>query len=123
MPARTLRAPRSATLAPLRAPNRYCAARPPAPWHTGIAPNQHPARFIAATLSPSAVTDGVGNGEGGDGEESEEDDGGSKEDDGGIYGNGNGNDDIDDINGATNSSITYTINDTETAFDWDIDTS
>ncbi len=46
--------------APLRAPNRYCAARPPEPWQTGIAPNQQPTRFIAATLKPIAVTLGVG---------------------------------------------------------------
>ena len=47
-------------LAPLRAPNRYWAARPPDPWHTGIAPNQPPIRFMSATLMPIEVTPGAG---------------------------------------------------------------
>ncbi|KAJ9165367.1 hypothetical protein NKR19_g405, partial [Coniochaeta hoffmannii] len=55
-PSTNFNKPRHTTLAPLLAPNLHCAASPPAPWHTGIAPNQHPTRFIAATLSPNAVT-------------------------------------------------------------------
>ncbi|PON89420.1 hypothetical protein TorRG33x02_147710, partial [Trema orientale] len=43
-------APRSATDAPLRPPNLYCPASPPAPWHTGMAPNQHPTKFMTPTL-------------------------------------------------------------------------
>mmetsp|Transcript_88837 Transcript_88837/g.281160 ORF Transcript_88837/g.281160 Transcript_88837/m.281160 type:complete len:238 (+) Transcript_88837:605-1318(+) len=34
---------------PLRAPKRYCPARPPAPWQEGMPPNQHPRRFIRPT--------------------------------------------------------------------------
>lgn len=47
------------TLAPDLAPNRYCAAKPPLPWQTGMLPNQQLRIFIAVTLSPMAVGDGV----------------------------------------------------------------
>src|SRR5438477_3949258 len=42
-------APRKRMEPLLRAPNRYWPARPPAPWHIGIAPNQAPTRFITPT--------------------------------------------------------------------------
>ena len=47
--------PRRTTAAPLLAPNRVCPAKPPAPWHTGMAPNQQPTRFIRPTLVDTAV--------------------------------------------------------------------
>ena len=47
--------PRNITLDPERAPNRYCAARPPDPWQTGIAPNQQPAKWTTATMEFSVV--------------------------------------------------------------------
>lgn len=59
-PSRILKVPSMMIEAPDRAPNRNCAARPPDPWHTGIAPNQPPIRFIAATEIPMEVTDGAG---------------------------------------------------------------
>lgn len=34
---------------PHLAPKRTCAARPPAPWQLGNAPNQHPIKFISPT--------------------------------------------------------------------------
>ena len=43
-------------LPPVLAPNLYCPARPPAPWHIGIAPNQHPIRFIRPTLVDTLLT-------------------------------------------------------------------
>ena len=46
-------------LAPERAPKRYCAASPPEPWQTGMAPNQQPTRLMAATLRPRLVVEGV----------------------------------------------------------------
>jgi hypothetical protein len=51
-------------LAPLRAPKRYCPARPPEPWQTGIAPNQQPIRFERATERPREVVEGGGGKEG-----------------------------------------------------------
>ncbi|KAJ6822293.1 putative molybdate transporter 2 [Iris pallida] len=56
-PSASFPAARNSTDAPLRPPNRYCPASPPAPWQTGIAPNQHPARFISPTLTETAVAE------------------------------------------------------------------
>src|SRR5512133_1499566 len=42
-------APRKRMEPLVRAPNRYWPARPPAPWHIGIAPNHAPTRFISPT--------------------------------------------------------------------------
>lgn len=58
-PRMNLREPSKMTLEPLRAPKRYCAARPPEPWQAGMAPNQQPTRLIAATETPSSVTVGA----------------------------------------------------------------
>lgn len=56
--------PRKIMLAPLRAPKRYCPARPPEPWQTGIAPNQQPIRLEKATERPREVVLGDGGKEG-----------------------------------------------------------
>jgi len=39
---RTFTAPSITTDTPLRAPNLYCPASPPAPWHIGYAPKSTP---------------------------------------------------------------------------------
>lgn len=49
--------PRNTTERPVRAPKRYWPARPPAPWQTGIAPNQHPTKFINPTLTETLAAD------------------------------------------------------------------
>ena len=49
--------PKNTTDAPLLPPNRYCPASPPALWQTGIAPNQHPTKFMTPTLTETEVTD------------------------------------------------------------------
>ena len=54
-PSASLIRPRKMGAAPLRAPNRACAARPPAPWQHGMAPNQQPTRFMAPTEKATAV--------------------------------------------------------------------
>ena len=56
-PSNSFPVPRNSTEAPLLPPHRYCPASPPAPWQTGMAPNQHPTRFIAPTLAETAVAD------------------------------------------------------------------
>ena len=43
-------APSMTTLPPERAPNLYCPASPPEPWHIGIAPNRHDDAFMIPTL-------------------------------------------------------------------------
>mmetsp|Transcript_59974 Transcript_59974/g.133649 ORF Transcript_59974/g.133649 Transcript_59974/m.133649 type:complete len:238 (-) Transcript_59974:510-1223(-) len=55
-----LTAPRNTIEQPCRAPNRYWAARPPAPWHIGIAPRRQPQRFISPTDHASEVCVGRG---------------------------------------------------------------
>lgn len=49
--------PKNTTAIPLLAPNLYCPASPPAPWQTGIAPNQQPTKFITPTLIETFVAD------------------------------------------------------------------
>uniref|UniRef100_A0A5K1E2B0 Uncharacterized protein n=1 Tax=Nymphaea colorata TaxID=210225 RepID=A0A5K1E2B0_9MAGN len=56
-PSTSFTKPRASTANPLRAPNLYCPASPPAPWQTGIAPNQQPMRFMAPTLTDTVVAD------------------------------------------------------------------
>eukprot|EP01018_Ginkgo_biloba_P023525 Gb_26266 [translate_table: standard] len=55
IPKKTFAMPKKATNAPLLAPKRYYPASPPAPWHTGIAPNQQPTKFITPTLADTDV--------------------------------------------------------------------
>uniref|UniRef100_A0A0D9YCE2 Uncharacterized protein n=1 Tax=Oryza glumipatula TaxID=40148 RepID=A0A0D9YCE2_9ORYZ len=50
-PSASLPMARNTTDAPLRPPNRYCPASPPAPWQHGMAPNQHPTKFMSPTLT------------------------------------------------------------------------
>jgi hypothetical protein len=45
------------TAAPELAPNSCCAASPPEPWHTGMAPNQQPTRFMQPTEMDTARVD------------------------------------------------------------------
>ena len=40
---------------PVRAPKRYCACKPPAPWHIGIAPNGHSSTLASPTTAPDCV--------------------------------------------------------------------
>mmetsp|Transcript_32641 Transcript_32641/g.45510 ORF Transcript_32641/g.45510 Transcript_32641/m.45510 type:complete len:256 (+) Transcript_32641:308-1075(+) len=44
-----LQIPRNIILSPPRAPKACCAARPPAPWHIGMAPKAHPKTFMKPT--------------------------------------------------------------------------
>uniref|UniRef100_A0A804NG69 Uncharacterized protein n=1 Tax=Zea mays TaxID=4577 RepID=A0A804NG69_MAIZE len=50
-PSASLPMARNTTDAPLRPPNRYCPANPPAPWQHGMAPNQQPTKFMRPTLT------------------------------------------------------------------------
>src|SRR5512133_3324079 len=50
-------APRKRMEPLVRAPNRYWPARPPAPWHIGIAPNHAPTRFISPTETATFLGD------------------------------------------------------------------
>ncbi|KAK8987836.1 hypothetical protein V6N11_065442 [Hibiscus sabdariffa] len=49
--------PRIATHPPLLPPNLYCPASPPAPWQHGMAPNQHPTKFIRPTVIETDVAE------------------------------------------------------------------
>jgi len=49
--------PRKTTEAPLLPPNLYCPAKPPAPWQQGMAPNQHPTKFISPTLTETCIAE------------------------------------------------------------------
>ena len=51
--------PRKSIDAPRRAPNRCCAASPPAPWQHGIAPKRQPTQFISPTDVATDVCDGT----------------------------------------------------------------
>ena len=56
-PRNILHTPRNTIDPPPRAPKAYCAAKPPAPWHDGIAPTQQPTRFITPTLVATELGD------------------------------------------------------------------
>jgi len=44
---------------PERAPKKYCAARPPAPWHSGMAPHLAVKGFMSAMERAKEVVEGA----------------------------------------------------------------